>query len=50
MSKVVVIVLALVLLYLRLLRRRRETDRVCAGCGARNPRHLSHCRKCLDLL
>jgi ribosomal protein L40E len=46
MSKVVVVLLALALLYLRLLRRRREADRVCAGCGERNPRHLTHCRNC----
>lgn len=50
MSKVIVVLLALGLLYLRLLRRKREADRVCPACGKRNPRHLTHCRSCSALL
>lgn len=50
MSKVIAVLLALVLIYLRLLRRKREADRVCPGCGERNPRHLTHCRRCMALL
>jgi hypothetical protein len=46
MSKIVIVLLALVLLYLRMLRRAREADRVCPDCGTRNPRHLARCRSC----
>ena len=50
MSKLVAVLLALGLLCLRLLRRKREADRVCPACGKRNPRHLTHCRGCSEPL
>jgi len=46
MSKVIVVVLALLLFYLRLVRNRRDRERVCRACGQRNPPHLTHCRNC----
>ena len=39
MTKIILVLVALGLLYLRLLRRRRVADRVC-------PRCLAHCRNC----
>ena len=44
--KMGLLVLLLALLWLRLMLRRRSTDRICSHCGQRNPRHLSHCSKC----
>ena len=46
MTKIILVLLALGLLYLRLLRRRRAADRVCPRCGRRSPGHLSRCRNC----
>lgn len=34
------------LLYLRLMRRKKARQRICAHCGFRNPSHRSNCTKC----
>ena len=46
MTRALLVLLALGFLYFRLWRRKRGMDRVCARCGQRSPRHLTHCRNC----
>jgi ribosomal protein L40E len=45
-QKMVLVVLALALLYLRLFMRRRRRDKVCDHCGHRNPPHQANCAEC----
>jgi len=46
MTKALLLLVVLVLLYLRVRRRQSGGERVCAGCGHRIPRHLTRCRNC----
>ena len=45
-QKGLLLVLLLGALYLRLWKRKRSDDRVCAHCGQRNPHHQTNCLKC----
>ena len=46
LTKFLMVVVLLAIIYMRFLRRKRRQEHLCAHCGERNPGHLGNCRKC----
>lgn len=45
-EKGLLLCLLLGVLYLRLYKRKRAQEKICAHCGTRNPPHQTNCRQC----